>query len=58
MPRTDLEVESREEAKLLKKGLERKDVRAFVKVMGALSGLSAEEAMRVMKVVSQKFEIE
>ncbi len=55
MPTTTIKVESREEGALIKKGLERADVRALVKVMGALKGLPQEEAFRVMEVVKQRY---
>lgn len=55
VPTTTIEVESREEAALIRKGLERQDVRALVKVMGALKGLDQEEALRVMEVVKKRY---
>lgn len=55
MPTTTIKVESREEGALIKKGLERADVRAMVKIMGALSGLDREEAFRVMEVVKKRY---
>jgi hypothetical protein len=58
VPFTQIEVEDREEASLIKKGLGRADVRALVKVMGALQGLSIEEATRVLTLVRKRYGIE
>lgn len=44
--RAGIDVESREEADLIRKGLEDPAVRALVKVMGALAALPSDRARR------------
>ena len=57
MMRAGIEVESREEADLIRKGLEDPATRALVKVMGALSALPTDRARkRVMTHVVDYFE--
>jgi hypothetical protein len=53
--KTKIEVENRKEAELIRRGLERPDVRAFVKIMGALEQLPTDRARRrVMTYVADK----
>jgi len=55
--RAGIDVESRDEADLIRKGLEDPAVRALVKVMGALSALPSDRAKkRVMAHVIDYFE--
>jgi hypothetical protein len=48
-------VDDRKEAEQIRKGLERADVRAFVKVMGILAGASPRAQRRILTFVRDKF---
>lgn len=50
-----IEVADRKEADQIRKGLERADVRAFVRVMGALAGQSSRSQRRILAFVQDKF---
>lgn len=55
--KTEIEVADRQEAKQLKLGLSDPAVRAFVKVMGALSTLKSQQAKeRVLTFVKNHFD--
>lgn len=47
-----IEVEDREEAELLKRGLEESDVRTFVKIVGILEPLSERARARILRFVA------
>jgi hypothetical protein len=53
---TKIEVTDKKEAELIRKGLAQSDVRAFVKVMGALTGHSHRAKVRIMTFVKDYFD--
>lgn len=56
--KTYVEVENRKEANLIKRGLGDPEVRAFVKVMGALLPLSERARARVLRFVADQVDEE
>ena len=50
-----IEVENRKEGELIRKGLAQPEVRAFVKIMGALDGQTDRAKRRIMQFVSDHF---
>lgn len=54
--KTSIEVEDRKEGDLIRRGLESAEVRAFVKIMGALSVLPTDRAKaRALNFVADHF---
>lgn len=53
---TKIEVESRKEADLIRRGLEDPGTRAIVKIMGALAGQTAPAKARILRFVKDHFD--
>lgn len=51
-----VEVESRQEADLIRRGLAEPEVRALVNIMGALAGRSDQTKWRIMRYVKGHFD--